>query len=288
MTILAATCATLAAIVTTAQPGDTVKLTGTCGVIEINAQPSGVVTINADRASVAGLRFYGAANISWVGGVIRAKSGMGGAAADGYAIHVRGSRRIAVREATVTEARIGAVVLDSDTVTFKNNAFLALRMDGITASLTRGLTISNNRFADFRPNPSTCTSPEGVVTYGVAARDCVGTWDDGDHPDAVQLRNGVVRAVLEWNQVFGKTQGLTQMATTGDAPLQNVIVRWNHIETSTYHPITLGACNECVIRENVVRRAPGSLVKSIILKGLAARCGNEVQDDAPDGVCSTS
>jgi hypothetical protein len=93
------------------------------------------------------------------------------------------------------------------------------------------------------------------------------------------MRNGVINAVISDNLVEGKIQGITQMDTTGDAPLENIVIKSNTVRTDNYHHITLGNCIRCAITNNIVQRAAGSQKKAIIRPGLARRCGNKVQDE---------
>jgi hypothetical protein len=123
----------------------------------------------------------------------------------------------------------------------------------------------------------------------LSSRDCVakgGAWADGYHPDALQLMNGVKRAVVRFNYVFGDTQGLTQMDTAGQAPLEDILIADNEVWASVHH-ITLGGqgCIGCRIERNKVRRWSPTGWKAVIRSGPARRCGNDVQDEKLDGGC---
>ncbi|MGH6781471.1 MAG: hypothetical protein ACREB5_05150, partial [Sphingomonadaceae bacterium] len=81
------------------------------------------------------------------------------------------------------------------------------------------------------------------------------------------------------NQVEGQTQGIAQMDTTGDAPLERVRIEFNTVRTDGYHQITLGNCVSCSIRQNDVRHAQGSTKKATIrAQAETTVCGNTVPD----------
>lgn len=283
--LIAATCSTFLAMIAYASGGDTITLTGNCGTIEISRRFPSTVYIDATKATVQGLRISGS-RVHWWGGRISAPGGMDAVGLAGYAVKITG-QAIRVKSAIITNARKGMVIDQASSVLVDRNRFWRLREDGIIVSRTTGLTVSYNTFSESKPLPTKCTGADGTVTYGVASRDCDGVWVDGNHADAVQMRNGVIKATINDNTVSGPTQGLAQMDTTGDAPLQNVVIRNNSVITDGYHRITLGNCTGCAIRNNIVRKALGSTKKAVILPGAAARCGNFAEDEkVSDGPCS--
>lgn len=281
---IAATCASIAAALASAQGGETIVLKGTCPTITIARSYTRPVTIDASGAKVSGVVLSGA-NIRWNGGTLSAPGGLDGKGPLGYAVLIRGARNVRVERAIVTGAKKGMVIDKARNVTVDRVQFAALREDGIIASETAGLTITGNAFGGSLPRPSQCTSPSGVVATAVPHRDCRGVWTDGNHPDAVQMRNGVTDVLVARNTVRGPTAGITQMDTTGDAPLARVVIENNRIETSTYHQITLTECADCTIRNNYVRAERGWGKRAIIRPGRAARCGNDTVDEARDGPC---
>lgn len=281
---IAATCASLAAVLASAHGGETVALRGTCPTITIARAFVRPVTIDASKARISGLVLSGA-NIRWSGGTLSAPGGMDGKGPAGYAVLIRGGRNIHVERAVVTLAKKGMVIDQARSVTVDRVEFTGLREDGIIASQTTGLTVTNSSFADSLPRPTRCTSPAGVVSTAVPRRDCAGVWIDGNHADAVQMRDGVVDARIANNTVRGPTQGITQMDTTGDAPLKRVIIENNRIETSAYHQITLTECTDCAIRRNTVRSERGWDKRAVIRPGQALRCGNDTVDEGRDQAC---
>jgi hypothetical protein len=279
-----ATCASLAAILARTDGGETIALRGNCPTITITRAFPRPVTIDAAKARINGLVLRGA-NIRWSGGILSAPGGMDAKGPAGYAVLIRGGRNIRVERAVVTFDKKGIVVDKARSVAIDLVEFTRLREDGIIVSQTAGLTVTNSSFADFLPRPTRCISPAGVVASGVARRHCPGTWIDGNHADAVQMRNGVTDARIANNRIRGPTQGITQMDTRGDAPLARVVVENNDIATSAYHQITLTECDDCTIRRNTVRRERGWDKRAVIRPGKARRCGNESQDESPDVAC---
>lgn len=278
-----ATCATLAAVLAAAPGGSTIALRGDCARVTIARSFPSMVTVDASKARVSGLALRGA-NLRWVGGTLSAPGGPDAKGPPGYALLIAG-RNIRLEGATVTGARKGIVIDKASNVAIDRVKFWRLREDGIIASQTKGLTVTNSQFTESLPRPSVCTGPDGRRTEGVGKRNCRGEWIDGNHADAVQMRHGVTDARIAFNTISGPTQGITQMDTTGDAPLQRVVIENNRIETSAFHQITLTECTDCVIRSNRVRAEKGWARRAVIRPGRATRCGNDVADDLPDRAC---
>jgi hypothetical protein len=178
----------------------------------------------------------------------------------------------------VTAAKKGVVIDGAREVKIIRSQFVRLGEDGVIASRVAGLHIVGSSFEQTIGKPTACLV-KGKKSLDVAKRDCVGTWTDGFHADAVQMRNGVTDALIEGNTVRGATQGLTQMDTKGDLPLQRVVIRQNVVTTTGYHSITLANCIGCRIEGNEVRRQAGATKRAVIIPGQALRCGNLAPDD---------
>ena len=273
---IGATCLTIAAALAAARGGETIALRGDCPAITIGKAYARPVTVDAEQAKVRGLTITGS-NIRWKSGTITAPGGTHGRGPSGYAATVKG-QSVTFDGVTFTDAKKGVVIDSARDVGILRSRFTSLGDDGIVAARTSGLTIDGNSFEQSVGKPTECLV-DGRVSYGVARRSCSGTWKDGYHPDAVQMRNAVTDALLQNNVVSGSTQGLTQMDTKGDLPLERVVIRRNKVITDGYHPITLGNCIDCRIEDNEVRRAPGSAAKKVIHAGKASRCGNVAQDE---------
>lgn len=275
MSILA-TCLTIAALSATA-PAEPIRLEAQCGELVLKAPAP--VTIEAEGSTVRGLRLRG--NIRWKGGVLSAPEGLDGFAAGGYAVHISGAGN-SLFSARVVNAKKGVVIDKADRTTIAYTDFIGLREDGIIASEARGVSFYSLRFAGSQPKPSQCVSV-GKITYSVPQRDCVAPgdrWTDGNHPDAIQMRNGVTDATISNVMVSGATAGITQMDTKGDAPLARVEIRHSLIQAGGfYNLITLDRCQDCTIRENTVLPTPGIAHRAVIIAGTARRCGNFAPDD---------
>ena len=278
-TMIAATCANLAALLLQAQGGETYILRGSCAAIAITARPHSTVTVDASGATVRGLTITGG-NIRWLGGTISAAAGAFAVGPPGYGVLLRGATEVRFDGITVTAAKKGLVLDGSAGVTFADSRFTRYGEDGIIASNSDRVAIIRNRFGEVIGRPTSCVI--GTTTIqGLSGRDCLdrrGIWTDGYHCDAVQMRNAMTNVLIEGNVVEGATQGLTQMDTAGDAPLQRVLIRSNIVRTDGYHRITLGNCINCLITGNTVARAEGSTKKAIIIPGQAVECGNTVED----------
>lgn len=277
---IAATCATIAIALASAKGGETITLKGECGRIAVDRTYAKPVTVDAEAASVRGLIITGG-GVVWRGGTIAAPKGVHAKGGDGYGVLIRGGTGATITGALVTDAKKAIVLDGAKDVVITDNRFLRYGEDGVIASNTKGLTILRNRFAEQIGKPTEC-NVGGAVSYGLPRRTCIeggGVWQDGYHNDAVQMRNGVTDALIAHNEVEGQTQGITQMDTKGDAPLERIRIEFNTVRTDGYHPITLGACVDCSIRSNVVRRAAGSAKKSVIRAEAATMvCGNTVPD----------
>lgn len=282
MTILAS-CATFAALLASAPGGATIELRGDCGNLTISRRFPTMITIDATKARVAGLTVRGA-NVRWIGGVLSAPGGGDAKGPLGYAMFI-GGHNITLERATITSAKKGIVIDQASNVTIRTVRFWRLREDGVIASRVTGLVITDSQFSESLPRPAVCTSADGQRTPGVARRNCAGSWVDGNHADAVQMRNGVVNARITDNVISGPTQGIAQMDTRGDAPLEGIVIENNRITTSTFHQITLSECLNCVIRGNRVRAEKGWGRKAVIRPGRALRCGNDVADEKSDPPC---
>ena len=286
------TCATIEAALAVAQGGDTFNLDGDCGSISIPHDYDSRVTINAGRSSVKTLVITGE-NIRWRSGVISALDGARGFARNGYGAWVgNGARNITFEGVRFTDARKGLVIDQAENVRISRSKFIQLGEDGIIASRVRNLTVTFNWFGETSKKPTECDAPGGII-YGLSSRDCRGqgfVWRDGGHPDALQMRNAVIRAYIAFNFVQGETQGLTQMDTTGDLPLEWIDMYRNVVITDDRHRLTLGRnCLNCTIRENTVLRYGDSSMKAVIIAGAATRCGNVEQDGrTQDAPCSVA
>lgn len=274
MTIVA-TCATLAALIA-ANPGATISLPKqTCVDLRIAAKPAKRVTINAGGSTIRLLRITGG-NIRWRGGTIQAIETPFTTGPAGYGVWLNGATNVRLDGVLVTAARKGIVVAGGSDITIADSRFWRVGEDGIIAAGVRGFIVTRNSFSETIGKPTEC-AVAGVVTTGVAKRDCAGTWTDGTHGDAIQMRDGVADARLEGNAISGGTQGITQMDSPGDAPLERVRALRNTIRTDRQHKLTMYACIKCEVSFNTVGRAPGSASRPVIIAPTSTLVSNTVE-----------
>lgn len=280
-----ATCTTILAALSAATGGDTIVLSGECGAFTISQTYSSTVFIDATDAVVSGLKITGG-NIEWRGGTLKASGGLNGATYSGYALYMTATN-VKVADVLFTDARIGALVKNSAQITFSHDHFDGVRTDGIQISQTDGLVVEDSTFEHSQPVLSTCTMPDGTVYYQKPLSQCTGTYVDGDHPDALQMRDNVRNALVIRNTVRGATQGLGQMDSTNDAPLANIRLAYNDVVIERTNPMTLGNCAGCSADHNFVWRTPDNPYPARIRIGTLPRCGNQVPDDATqDAPCT--
>lgn len=285
LALISATPTNFAAVIQAAKPGDTIVLKGTAfRNLSISRKFAKPVTIEAEGAIVRGVSISGD-GIVWKSGVIRSVAGNHGIGPSGYGALVTGNR-ITFSGVRFTSAKKGMVIDRASAISIEGNEFTGLGEDGIVLARSRNVVIRGNTFGNTVAKKTTCTLPSQILT-GLSKSDCQsrgGTWKDGFHPDAIQMRNAVLDVSIRDNVVRQSTQGITQMDTVGDAPLERVTIQRNLVFASIHH-ITLGECIGCVIKDNQVRRWKPGWAKAIIRKGKARRCENDVEDESFDGPC---
>ena len=285
LALVTAMPSTLAQTLDTARPGDTIVLqSGNYRNIVIKRIFATPITVDASGSTIRGLAISGG-GVVWKSGTIIAPKGTNGVGPDVYGALVTGTN-VTFSGVTFSSSRKALVLDRAKKITISDSFFRGVGEDGIIASRTEGLTVVRNTFDRTVGKPTSCTIPSGVVR-GLSRRDCQkrrGRWIDGFHADAVQMRNGVTDALIADNVVNANTQGLTQMDTIGDAPLRRFRNERNSV-TATIHQVTLGACIDCVIRANMIRRYRPANHRAIIRPGRAKRCENDTVDEPRDGRC---
>lgn len=236
-----------------------VHLEGRFNPIRLSQRFALPVRLFAHRAFVPGLTVEGA-NIQWLGGYIEASGGAYGFAKAGYGILVNStSQDITINSVTVRNADRGFVTGGGKRINIQN-CDVSVRQDGIIASGGEDITFAYNKFHDFYPKPSVCTLPDGNVINGISSRSCVaqgGTWRDGDHSDAIQIRNGMKRVSIVGNIIQSISQGIGQMDATNDLPIDFINIIGNNVEVTGFHSITLGRATNAVVIGNRTRQMTG-------------------------------
>ncbi|KAB7644947.1 right-handed parallel beta-helix repeat-containing protein [Polymorphobacter fuscus] len=227
------------------------------------------VTINATGAVVKGLRIWDSKGIIWRGGTIHAPSGNVGHGPVAYGADIRRADTLTIDGATFTNALRGAVVADSRNLVVRNAQFKGLQSDGLDVAGSSHVLIENNRFTDFDPVKATGNKADG-------------TWKDGDHPDAIQMwttptNKRVTDVVIRGNTVDGDTQGINFFGPRGDG-YARVKIEDNDVRVAYPAAISLGGCDDCSVRNNRIKAAPGAKFRANVRfdesKGKA--CGNDM------------
>jgi hypothetical protein len=256
------------------------------------AEPALRVTVRFDAPLVveaAGRRVEGLAidnggNITWQGGEIVAPGGApqrGVAGAQFYAVLVNRGDAVTLDGVHLTDARKAVTVRSSSRVTLRNAHCDGLVEDCMIVSDSQTIQYLDNVIGPFKRYLPLCERG-GVVTQAVPRRDCEGsggTWTDGWHSDALQLRNGTSDVLARGNRIATTGQGLTQMDAPTDRPLANVRFE-NNVIAAGRHGLTLTNCDGCRISGNrLTTSVPGW--KSVVKPGKAMACGNDVPDGGP-------
>ncbi|WP_375290996.1 hypothetical protein [Qipengyuania sp.] len=277
MSVIAATCVTLAATLASAQPGDTVTLSGKCGDISLprrdNAKP---ITIDASDARVRSLTIRGTAGWVWLGGTIDAPL----PPEVWVNVFIDGSKRIEVAGATLTGGKTGVLVTrGSEDITLRGNVAIGLQSDGFNIATAKRVHLLGNTCTAFKPIPPVYDGARLVK--------------DGTHPDCVQIWSFPGQMTTSdinviGNRIYGKMQGITNF---GAAPPQNVRVMNNEVEVSYWHGIAMTNSPGSFVWNNVVRTIEGAKAPNYpyynIKAGIRAdtQCGNVVDGDSVDGKC---
>jgi hypothetical protein len=261
--MIQATPETINSVLSDTAGGFTIELSGVFPRLLLRNKYALPIRIIAERALVKGLTVTGA-GIDWLGGQVDAFGGSYGKGPDGYGIRLyAGCSNVSFQSVKVRNSDRG-FVLDRANQVKMAGCDVSVRQDGMIISGGEDLDIIGNRFHEFDAQPTTCWLPDGTTERGLARRDCeakLGAWQDGDHSDAIQLRNGIKRALIAYNSIENIAQGIGQMESPGDAPLDSIALVGNQVEVSGFHSITiLNATNVSAIRNRTKqltgRRSP--------------------------------
>ncbi len=281
--MILATCATIAGILASTAGGTDIKLTGNCPGISISRHYAPPVTINADDATVHGLRIVEGGGVVWHGGILRSRDGEDSSGPNSYGAIVKNSDTVTIEAARFIDSN-KALVLDnaSDTV-IRNNRF-EIGGDGVIANRGAKIEISGNSFVQVSTRPTKCKLVSRT-REGLSAKQCQalgGSWTDGWHQDAVQFRDGIQALKIVGNIVRNTQQGIGQMAGRNDAPVSNVLIDRNDVEVTGFHSITLNNGSNVRITNNRIRQTAGR--RTVIRAGDDATvCGNNVMSPRDRG-----
>lgn len=264
LAVLAATPTTLNTVVTTAQPGDTIKLVaGSYPVLTIKKRNwSPALTVDATDATIVGVSIHTSSGINWVGGNIVGVIAPGDLARGSGFTADWDSSNISVTGVHFRDLRQG---IGFDRVTggkIVGNWFTAMTSDGIDVALSRNVVIDRNTCTDFRPLP-------------------------GAHPDCIQLWSRPVvpptaDVTITNNSAVGTMQGITLSNHirygVDDGGFDRIVMRGNTILNVFAGGIGMGECRNCIVRDNNINSLPNYVNKAqlYILGGSVFQCGNVV------------
>ena len=233
------------------KPGGTVTLgPGPYDLIEIkNATFDPPVTIEAGETTVRGIRIWDSKGINWHGGVVIAPGGKDGKGPDFYGADVRRVEKVQFDGTKFTGALRGMVIGDSTGIVVRNAHFTGLRSDGLNVAGTSDVLLENNRFDTFAPVKATGSKSDG-------------SWQDGDHPDAIQIWTTpnvkrVTDVTIRGNIVDGDMQGINFFGPRGDG-YARVNITDNDVKITYPAAISVFACDDCSIRNNRIAARPES------------------------------
>lgn len=257
--MLQATPETIDSTLADSAGGFTVALSGLFPRLLIRNKYTLPIRILAARAVVAGLTITGA-GVDWIGGEAHAFGGSHGFAADGYAVRLHeGCSNVSIAGVKVRNADRGFVLDRADHVRMLD-CDVSVRQDGMIINGGEHLDIIGNRFHDFAPRPTRCTLPDGSILPGLSRIACEardGKWKDGDHSDAIQLRNGIRHAIIAYNRIENISQGIGQMDGPTDLPCDDILVLGNQVAVSGFHSITIERTTNLVVMRNKTWQTTG-------------------------------
>lgn len=249
MSILTATCATLAAVLSSAQPGDTVRLSGRCGDVTLPARNHATpVTVDASRAVIRSLMVRGTAGWTWKGGTIDSPL----PPTVWRNVMIDNARRIEISGVTLTGGQTGVLVTrGSEDVMLRDNIATGLQSDGFNVATARRVSIIGNTCRDFRPIPP-------VYANGRMVK-------DGSHPDCIMLwseagKEPTSDITIVGNKMSGAMQGISHFwhPKLGRDKVYRVKVWDNDVEVSYFHGIYMENTPGADLRGNRVRTVSGA------------------------------
>ena len=161
----------------------------------------------------------------------------GSPATDTGGLFFRGSSNVSVTNSEFYELYWGINHLDSSRLTFSNNTFHDLRLDGIRGGGSSDITISSNTFRDFYPI-------------------------SGDHPDAIQFWTTGTTAsasniTISDNVILrgsgAPPQGVFLRDELGGLPFTHVLITGNFISGALYNGLHINGGSDVTVSNNVVQ-----------------------------------
>lgn len=285
------TCIALAAAVALPQPPTTLRLAAgqDCPALRVSTYYPRRVTIYAAGSTIRGFIVMPRASDAARAGNVRltvarlvAPGGIYGAGPAGYAANVSRGDRVTLDRLVVEDAYRGFNITGSRTVRVASSTVRRIGSDGLTISASADVEASDNRFADFRRRPRSCTFPDGRIVLGTLPAACKAAGGDptDDHRDLIQVFGGGDRLTFRRNAGEADAQGIGYMGRPTDPPPTRVVVEFNDLRLTHGNGIRWDDCRDCRLRFNRLGRVAGSTRKVVLTaKGAGTvACGNIVAD----------
>ena len=243
----------LAAAIASARPGDRLVLArGEFAPLNITDRTFPTpITIEASAATIDGVTIRGSRGITIIGGTVRTDP------AQTFVIAVDFSKNITLSGIRVTGGRIGITVSRSQDVKVQKNDFDGVRSDGVNIAMSQRVLIEDNLCHNFNPIQATYDAAGKLVK-------------DGDHPDCVQgWSNPRYPPTADITIVGNKGSGFMQgifFGNPGQGGFDRLIVRNNEFTLSAFNGIVLAEARNSVVRDNIVRTAPGAKMNNYPFK----------------------
>ena len=244
MAILTATCASLAATLAAAQPGDVVRLPqqpARCGYVRlhgINKAAPGVRVEIAPGQRI-GLHITNSSGLNFVGGHFEGAASAPDLRWIRSGIYVRDASRLSFRNARFghpeSDTQIMAYLHGVTDLEISGSRFQWARADGIMVRDSERLRFTDNLFLANGAIQSICTWPDGrteIVLNPTRCRNGGGVWVDGSHPDGIQMFSNVQDVLVARNRFDGFMQGVGWHGTGGERGVRRIWVVDNDIRTT--------------------------------------------------------
>lgn len=261
--VLAASPTNLKAVMSSAMPGDTIKLAATSfpGLTRVQRRSwTPAVIFDATDATLESVTVAGTTGVVWRGGTFVGTSVNGYGVGNGMTISQ--SQNVSIEGARLSGSRNGVVVDRSDGVRVVGNTITHMSSDGIDIALSRNVVVDRNSCADFAFSPG-------------AHADCIQMWS---RPVAAPTAD----VVISNNRVNGDMQGifLGDHVRDGvpDGGFDRVTIRGNTVLNTFGGATVVANCRGCTVRDNNVNSLPNYRHKAqlYITGGSVVACGNVV------------
>jgi hypothetical protein len=254
--MIVAICATIAAVLASAAPGDAIALTGTCPTITIAGKYAPAITIDASAATVAGVIITGA-GVHWSGGAITAGP-------LGYGFSLRAASDVSIERVTFRNAARGVTINMSDHVLVRGNRLLEMTIDGIDIANSHFITIDRNLCVSF--------------STGLAHPDCVQGW--------TRAGFSMSDVAVTGNVAIGGLQGIYfgNLLAPGirlpDPGFDRVTIADNFVRNLYPQGIGLYDCRDCTVTGNNAQSLPGAPFRTqvLVMRSTGKICGNAAPD----------